>query len=1162
MPQINILNLLEGDNQSTLVDKLNYNFDQILSAGGGPQGTIGPKGSTGPIGPQGPQGPQGIQGLQGSKWFVQDGPSGPPGSSGPLGPGSITGSNPSSFPNIGDYWLDINSSNQNIYVYLGGTGGWTFTGYGLAQGDVFQRTSPVSLQGGGTGRSIMIAGTGSSSDSVVLSDANISEYLNPPVSGLNFENSKLKISTDNTRSRLISFSKSGYESTGPGAASGMLMNPYIGWETPSPSSYDLEITNPTGSLKLRSTASTGAANQGVNIEALGINGEITLTSTNSYIMASPGGNNGVYVDVGSAGSGWLEVSNQTGGTPVPQSGAYLYVDSFGSGVGFGKTDLSGDRKRLSVNGNLSVGGDLLWQNSVVSGSTSGSPMYSPSSNSGIGGSTGAYYILSQGYLGVGSLGSGARNTTSGPSVAGNAYNYADPRMWVVAESTSSSEPQAAADFRSENSWTQNSPGRVQIGIGSPAVSGDLGLSSRLAQDVFFGITGTSSELGLLSYDHRISNGGAPLQRIFSSTTYFSGTGPSRSVINTTGGNKFLEIRSTPNSTGGQVRIGVNEGTSQGPIIMAISGTGSGVSGPNSVSIGENAETFFSSNTTAPGYSGGAQINQRHHRLSVQGGGSFGISDSITEGNFSATGGWGHGSSKGSGRFSILKIHRDRESPPNTRDNNYPNGLEISMRGASSTGSAGSKNKSLSMLVWDNDSNFLGAPDSAVPGFSVSDSGRNVNIGSGFPTQNSLSISGNISGSQVSFCMGDYSFVQTNGFTGPSNGARIQGSVVIGNTGSGGGTANAKLTVVDDGLQSQGGILVTSGSYLPASSLGLDPASIAVEGRALIGGRSFISSPTVRGATGARLVVVGGTGSSSVGSTGALIWTDHPNPILGVNTTFVSESTGISYVTEINRKDGNSSKLDWKPIKIDDLTPSPPPAGSPIPPSSNTIFQVDGAGNTFSRRSVRTDTYHGMSDGGIYVFRDYTGTRDFRSMQLGTYDNIFMSGNFMYSSGETDSSPIRNTTFERYNTEDSIIPQGTIENMQGNGAFRWSNLRIMWQRVGQMVNCSFFIDFSNSSNQWLDGIIQLESIKIPLPVVTFGMYQTQVTVIGSGTRDKGSRTGNNSNETFSPLDVRSLDTPSNNVFIPPNTSRFCAVVSVPFSSGGNGSLRGNFMYNLI
>ena len=53
MPQINILNILQGDNQATIVDKLNYNFDQILSAGGGPQGIRGLVGPTGPLGPQG-----------------------------------------------------------------------------------------------------------------------------------------------------------------------------------------------------------------------------------------------------------------------------------------------------------------------------------------------------------------------------------------------------------------------------------------------------------------------------------------------------------------------------------------------------------------------------------------------------------------------------------------------------------------------------------------------------------------------------------------------------------------------------------------------------------------------------------------------------------------------------------------------------------------------------------------------------------------------------------------------------------------------------------------------------------------------------------------------------------------------------------------------------
>ena len=67
MPQINILNVLQGDNQSTIVDKINYNFDQILSSGGGPQGARGLIGSTGPVGPQGAQGTQGLQGPSGSK---------------------------------------------------------------------------------------------------------------------------------------------------------------------------------------------------------------------------------------------------------------------------------------------------------------------------------------------------------------------------------------------------------------------------------------------------------------------------------------------------------------------------------------------------------------------------------------------------------------------------------------------------------------------------------------------------------------------------------------------------------------------------------------------------------------------------------------------------------------------------------------------------------------------------------------------------------------------------------------------------------------------------------------------------------------------------------------------------------------------------------------
>jgi hypothetical protein len=49
MPKINLLNILPGDRQTILIDKINYNFDEILSAGGGPQGPQGIRGATGPI---------------------------------------------------------------------------------------------------------------------------------------------------------------------------------------------------------------------------------------------------------------------------------------------------------------------------------------------------------------------------------------------------------------------------------------------------------------------------------------------------------------------------------------------------------------------------------------------------------------------------------------------------------------------------------------------------------------------------------------------------------------------------------------------------------------------------------------------------------------------------------------------------------------------------------------------------------------------------------------------------------------------------------------------------------------------------------------------------------------------------------------------------------
>lgn len=1087
MPQINILNLLEGDNQSNLVDKINYNFDQILSAGGGPQGAVGPAGPSGPIGPQGPQGPQGIQGLQGSKWFVQDGPSGPSGSSGPLGPTSITGGNPASFPSVGDYWLDVNSANQDVYIYLGATAGWTFTGYGLAQGDIFQRVSPVQFTGAGTGAAIMIAGTGALNDTVVLSDHNISDYATPSVTGLNFENSKLKIATDN-RIRLVSFSKSSFESSGGGSGGTQsLNNPYIGWDS-SPSTYNLLIENPTGAVRILSSAGAGAGGQGVNIEAIG-GGKISLTSDLSYIIASPGGNQGVYADVGSAGSGWLEVSNQPLSTPSRQSGAYFYADSIGAGIGWGQPDLSTNRRRLSVNGNTSIGTTLAFHTD-------------PYSSQAIYNSGGSLYVEKN--FGVGSLNPSARNSitpsmTYGPS---SIPTYNSPKMWSVATGG-----QPAAEFRTEGALNSNHPGRTLIGA---ALGGDRndtfsgGISSQIRQDLIANpsVSLPGSEAITLSLDHRFvtsPTGSLPgnVDRVFSLSTFASGLSlPIRTLLETRGSNKFLEIKSNPSVTGGQVRIGVNNGSStginsDGPNILVVGGSGAGVNGPNSVAIGENAQNFFSPNTTALGYSGGAQPNQNYHRLSVQGGVSIGIQDSLTEGTYLSPGSFGHNSSALSGRFSMLRVHRDRDSSA-SRANNYPNGIEISIRGNSSTGSAtGTKNDSLSLSVWDTDTNSRGS-FSFIPGFSISDNGENVNIGPGFPTRNNLSVVGNV-------CLGDYTFVQSNGFTGPSDGARIQGRTVVGNTGAGGGSLNPKLTIVDD--QNTGGLFVTSGSTLNANLTSVSRGSAVIEGQLSVGGFAFASAPIY----GSRVTIFGGTGGNiPTGATGMVVQTSM-NGTQGANSVFQSTDTGINYSVSINKKIGLGSKEQWRPIEvIDDDGYS---VGTSAPnPSGNIIHQIDGLGNSFSRRSVRTTSYHAND------FINQVHTNLLNTMRGVTMDeNIICSGRSTFTGAGPGNSGSR--TFSRANTTSGPI---TI-----NGPWnKYTYIDILWQRVGGVINCSFFI------TGW-EGNAPDDNVYIPYPVFLTSSINGPVdprtySVYGSGVY--------RGNDDFYPTEVKSYSPISNGFFV--------------------------------
>lgn len=62
---INLKQISTSDSDNIKLDKVNYNFDQLVANGGGPRGITGPKGDTGFQGVAGPQGPQGIVGPQG-----------------------------------------------------------------------------------------------------------------------------------------------------------------------------------------------------------------------------------------------------------------------------------------------------------------------------------------------------------------------------------------------------------------------------------------------------------------------------------------------------------------------------------------------------------------------------------------------------------------------------------------------------------------------------------------------------------------------------------------------------------------------------------------------------------------------------------------------------------------------------------------------------------------------------------------------------------------------------------------------------------------------------------------------------------------------------------------------------------------------------------------
>jgi len=118
---ITIQEIIASDTISQLVDKTNFNFDQLLLNGGGPAG---------PVGPIGPVGPSGGRGPKGTTWY-EDTATSDPGT-------TPTANFPTATPRTSDYYLQFNGVV------------WEYTGLAWSQTTIDLR-GPQGIQGPGGG---------------------------------------------------------------------------------------------------------------------------------------------------------------------------------------------------------------------------------------------------------------------------------------------------------------------------------------------------------------------------------------------------------------------------------------------------------------------------------------------------------------------------------------------------------------------------------------------------------------------------------------------------------------------------------------------------------------------------------------------------------------------------------------------------------------------------------------------------------------------------------------------------------------------------------------------------------------------------------------------------------------------------------------------------
>lgn len=268
MSELKLLRIEDGDSQKNISDKVNYNFQEIVSYGGGPYGRIGSEGPQGFKGSIGPTGSYGDPGLRGSIWTI-----------GPCQPSS--GIN-------GDYWMDTDANNA---VYVFSSGGWSLYGVYASSNDLFDVIGPISTSSGLSTKYGYFLSSGSPiSYTMVLSDSTISSGSSTspnPIPNPQYSKMVLSIYGNDSSKNIMEFNKGSYQSSVSYSSS----TPKFYWlqgATAERGSYGLGFKN-GGRTKFRTTAdsliqSTSGSvefiSTGININSSSSNDQLTFNLSN------------------------------------------------------------------------------------------------------------------------------------------------------------------------------------------------------------------------------------------------------------------------------------------------------------------------------------------------------------------------------------------------------------------------------------------------------------------------------------------------------------------------------------------------------------------------------------------------------------------------------------------------------------------------------------------------------------------------------------------------------------------------------------------------------------------------------------------------------------------------------------------------------------------